>query len=62
VHHATICVYIISHMRRNLSGRAPALNWRDIAERTSDGELVFVVEDKVYSIGNDFVHPGGIEV
>jgi hypothetical protein len=36
--------------------------WEDVAHFKDEGRLVFVIEDRVYCVDDDFVHPGGNEV
>ena len=40
----------------------PSLSWREIARRKEAGQLVLVVDGRVYCITDDFLHPGGVDV
>lgn len=49
-------------MERSGQAERPVLTWDDVVQLQQDGQLVIVLEGKVYSISDDFVHPGGLEV
>jgi hypothetical protein len=36
--------------------------WEDVARLKDEGRLVFVVQDRVYCVDDDFLHPGGNSV
>jgi len=36
--------------------------WEDVARLDVEGRLVFVVEDRVYCVDDQFLHPGGNDV
>ncbi|KAG7674078.1 putative Dihydroceramide fatty acyl 2-hydroxylase FAH2 [Nannochloris sp. 'desiccata'] len=36
--------------------------WEDVARMDVEGRLVFVLEDRVYCVNEDFLHPGGNEI
>jgi hypothetical protein len=63
-HRVKVKIHKITPLHQAVEGTwmAPTLSERDVAARRDRGELVLVLRGSVYSVGPEFLHPGGTQV